>query len=63
MTQAEVAQAAGLSVPTIKRAEGGGVLGASEDAISAIRNVLEKEGVVFISENGEGAGVRLKKRI
>ncbi len=61
MTQAEVAQSAGLSVPTVKRAEGAGVLSASNDAISAICKVLESAGVEFIAENGGGAGVRLKK--
>lgn len=60
MTQAEVAEQAGLSVPTVKRAEGGGVLGASDDAISAICKVLELAGVEFIAENGGGAGVRLR---
>ena len=61
MTQAEVAEAANLSVPTVKRAEGAGVLAASDDAIDAIAGVLEDAGVEFISENGGGAGVRLKK--
>ncbi|WP_211230448.1 helix-turn-helix domain-containing protein [Inquilinus limosus] len=29
--------------------------------LSAIRQALEAAGVIFIDENGEGAGVRLKK--
>lgn len=29
--------------------------------LSAIRTALEAAGVLFIAENGEGAGVRLKK--
>jgi transcriptional regulator with XRE-family HTH domain len=62
MTQAEVARQANLSVPTVKRAEGGGVLGASEDAIAAICKVLESAGVIFIEENGGGAGVRFSKK-
>jgi transcriptional regulator with XRE-family HTH domain len=60
MTQAEVAKQAGLSVPTVKRAEGAGVLSASDDAMAAITKVLELAGVEFIPENGKGAGVRLK---
>jgi hypothetical protein len=34
----------------------------SFDAIDAIRRALEKAGVIFVDENGEGPGVRLKKR-
>ena len=32
------------------------------DNIDAIAKVLEAAGVVFVAENGEGAGVRLKKK-
>ena len=60
-TQAQVAQAAGISVPTVKRAEGQGVLTASADAIAAIRAALEAAGVVFLHENGNGPGVALRK--
>ncbi len=60
-TQAQVAQAAGLSIPTVKRAEGAAALNASENAIASIRLALETAGVEFIAENGGGAGVRLRK--
>lgn len=30
--------------------------------LAAIKHALENEGIVFISENGAGAGVRLAKR-
>jgi hypothetical protein len=52
---------AGLSLPTIKRAERD--LGAivSEEARTAMQVALEKAGVIFIEENGEGGGVRLSK--
>ncbi len=63
MTQAEVAQSAGLSVPTVKRAEGAGSLSASDEAIDAICRALEAAGVQFINENGGGSGVRLKERL
>lgn len=33
----------------------------SADAIAAIRRALELAGVIFVEENGEGPGVRLKK--
>ncbi|KGB81971.1 transcriptional regulator [Rhodovulum sp. NI22] len=61
-SQAETAKAANMSVPTVKRAEGSGAIGASDQAIAAIRAALEASGVEFIDENGGGAGVRLRKR-
>lgn len=60
-SQAQLATATGLSVPTIKRAEGNSALGVSAEAIAAIRAALEVAGVEFIPENGGGAGVRLRK--
>ena len=60
-SQAQVADAAGISVPTVKRAEGAGATKASADAIAVIRAALEDAGVEFIPENGGGAGVRLRK--
>lgn len=58
----ELAKRASVGVATVRRAE-------SIDAASnmttannlAIRRYLEAAGVVFIPENGGGAGVRLKK--
>ena len=60
-SQTDVASAAGLSVPTVKRAEADGGKKVSEDAILAIANALKKAGVEFIDENGGGPGVRLRK--
>jgi len=60
-SQVQVAEAAGLSVPTVKRAEGQAALTASTDAIGAIRAALEGAGVVFLPENGNGPGVALRK--
>ena len=60
-SQTDVANAAGLSVPTVKRAEADGGVQVSEDAILAIANALKKAGVEFIDENGGGPGVRLRK--
>ncbi len=62
LSQAEVAEAAGVSVPTLKRAEAGGAIKVSDDTIAEIAKALEKAGVEFIPENGGGAGVRLKKK-
>lgn len=63
-SQTELAENAGLSLPTVKRMEredGGGPT-VSDDAKEKVRAALEKAGCEFIPENGGGAGVRLKKR-
>lgn len=62
LSQAEVAEAAGISIPTLKRAEAGGPIKVADDTIGAIAKALEKAGVEFIAENGGGAGVRMRKR-
>jgi hypothetical protein len=46
---------------TIKRAEGSGQPPAAQEAVAAIRVALEAAGVIFVEENGEGPGVRLRK--
>ncbi len=61
LSQTVVAEAAGVSVPTLKRAEGSGKIQASAKAIAAIRNALEASGIEFIDENGGGAGVRMRE--
>lgn len=63
-SQTDLAEAAGRSLPTIKRLEresddGSAVSG---DVRDAVRAALEKAGVEFIPENGGGAGVRMKRR-
>lgn len=59
-SQAKLAEQAGVSSMTVKRAEGSGKPPASPDAVAALRTALESAGVQFIPENGGGAGVRLK---
>ncbi len=60
MTQPDLARAASVGLSTIvdfereRRA-------VSDTAVAAIRTALESAGVVFLAENGGGAGVRLKK--
>ena len=61
-SQSDVAAAAGLSIPTVKRAEADDGIRVSEDALVAIASALKKAGVEFIAENGGGVGVRLRKR-
>lgn len=60
-TQTHTASVAGLGVSTVAdfeldRRE------VSAAAVDALRVALEKAGVVFIDENGMGAGVRLKAK-
>lgn len=61
LSQATLADMAGVSSMTVKRAEGSGRPEPSQDAFNAIRDALEAEGVIFLESNGEGAGVRLRK--
>jgi DNA-binding XRE family transcriptional regulator len=62
-SQEELAAAAGLSIPTIKRLEAhDGLLGGRADTGAKIEAALRKAGIEFIEENGGGAGVRLRKR-
>ncbi len=45
----------------LKRAEGSGKPAASAEAMATIRKALEKAGVIFTPENGDGPGVKLRK--
>ena len=63
-TQGDLATAAGLSLPTIKRMEGTvGPGRSSADNVQAVRKALEMAGVEFIAENGGGEGVRFRQRL
>jgi transcriptional regulator with XRE-family HTH domain len=62
-SQTQLAEAAGLSLPTVKRFETNNSVKVSDEAISKMVDALEAAGVEFIPENGSGAGVRLKKGI
>jgi transcriptional regulator with XRE-family HTH domain len=57
----DLATLASVSPNTIARLERGEEL--REQTLSAIRVALEAAGVIFVEENGEGPGVRLRKRI
>ncbi len=60
--QKNLAEASGVSLPSIKRLETQpGELAAQSRTVDAIRSALEAAGVDFIPENGGGAGVRLRK--
>jgi DNA-binding XRE family transcriptional regulator len=62
-SQEDLAAAADVSIPTIKRLEAqDGPLGGRDDTGIKIRSALETGGVEFLDENGGGPGVRLRKR-
>jgi transcriptional regulator with XRE-family HTH domain len=60
--QRDLAEASGVSLPSVKRLEiQPGLLAAHERTIAELRKALEKAGIEFIEENGGGPGVRLAK--
>lgn len=60
-TQDDLADASGVSPPTIGRLESDdGQLGGRAETGEKIRRALEKAGIEFT--NGDGVGVRLKKK-
>lgn len=58
-TVRDLAERAGVHRNTVTRAEADA--SGPGHALKAIRSALEAAGVLFIDENGEGPGVRLKK--
>jgi len=61
-SQEQLAAAAEVSIPTIKRLEAqDGPLGGRNETGIKIRSALESAGVEFLDENGGGPGVRLRK--
>jgi transcriptional regulator with XRE-family HTH domain len=56
----DLARAADVSPPTVKRFERGGEVRA--DLVEAIQRALEKAGVLLIDAKDGGPGVRLRKR-
>ncbi len=55
----DVAALAGVSPDTVARLERGDAL--KELTIATIQAALEAAGVIFVPENGDGPGVRLRK--
>ena len=55
----ELALAASVSTQTISRFERGEEL--KPTTLTAIRAALESAGVIFIAENGDGPGLRLRR--
>jgi transcriptional regulator with XRE-family HTH domain len=58
----DLAKASGVGVATIRRAESShGIVTMTVPNVAAVRRALEAVGVIFVEENGEGPGVRLRK--
>jgi transcriptional regulator with XRE-family HTH domain len=60
-SQSELAARAGLSLPTVKRLEGGFGPRVSDDAQAKLQQAIEAAGIEFLHENGGGLGVRFRK--
>ena len=60
-SQVQLATAASVSESTIRDFEKGRRV-PSVNNLAAIRRALETAGVIFVEENGEGPGVRLRNR-
>ena len=61
-SQADLARHSGVSEPTVKRLEASdGALGGRPETGDKITAALEFAGIIFVEENGEGLGVRLRK--
>jgi transcriptional regulator with XRE-family HTH domain len=56
-----LAEAAEVGVNTVNRFETG--QDAKLSSVGKIQRTLESAGVIFVAENGEGAGVRLRKGV
>jgi transcriptional regulator with XRE-family HTH domain len=61
-SQSELAVRAGLSLPTVKRLEGGFGPHVSDEARKKLQLAIETAGVEFIDENGGGLGVRFRRK-
>jgi predicted transcriptional regulator len=62
-SQEDLAQAAKVSIPTIKRLEAtDGALGGRQETGRKLIAALETAGIRFIEANGDGVGVRLRGR-
>jgi transcriptional regulator with XRE-family HTH domain len=56
----DVAKRAGIAANTVSRYENGA--DAMGETLLKLQRTFEKAGIIFIDENDEGSGVRLKKQ-
>ncbi|WP_082562693.1 MULTISPECIES: helix-turn-helix domain-containing protein [unclassified Rhizobium] len=60
--QEALAKSADISVPTLRRMEASdGPASGLPNNVRAVKQALEAAGLIFVAENGEGPGVRLRK--
>lgn len=60
--QRDLAEASGLSLPTIQRMEKLGMERSQAGNVQRVQQAMETAGIEFIPENGGGVGVRLKAK-
>lgn len=60
-SQQDLADAARVGVVTVRQFEGGGTQPRNA-TLDVVRRAFEDAGVIFVEENGEGPGVRLRKK-
>jgi transcriptional regulator with XRE-family HTH domain len=61
LTQAALAEKAGISATALNNIERGSA-DPKASTLSGIQSALEAAGAIFVAENGDGPGVRLRKR-
>ena len=59
-SQDQLAKVSTVSVTTVRNFERGAISPTANN-LAALRRALEGAGVIFVDENGQGAGVRLRK--
>ena len=64
MEQAELADKAGVSINTVRNMEAAGAdeVRVRSDTLFRVQEALKAAGVIFVEENGDGPGVRIRKR-
>ncbi|WP_424140341.1 helix-turn-helix domain-containing protein [Roseomonas chloroacetimidivorans] len=61
LTVAELAERSSVAPNTVVRVEAGKSV--NTGTLAALQQALEAAGVIFVPENGEGAGVRMRKQV